>query len=229
MSLMRNVNKINVNDLFDIRQTQIGIAKKTLAEEQLNGFPKTGYITLVDNKETTDLTRLKPYGKIAYFAPQQLKTVAVDALNLLIQYSPLGRGSAANRTGRYFENHIVIFNKQVLTTQGSLIAALNSNTPRDFSQDEILIVNTQPYARKIERGHSDQTPKGVYKRVSNILKRKYGGIAFISQKYVAASSVPGLKAAIVTRTKKTRGGAPQQVAQAYPAIRIKRGRGTSNV
>jgi hypothetical protein len=40
-------------------------------------------------------------------------------------------------------------------------------------------VNTQPYARKIERGHSKQAPNGVYETVAHLAARRFGNMARI--------------------------------------------------
>jgi hypothetical protein len=42
-----------------------------------------------------------------------------------------------------------------------------------------VFVNRVPYARRIERGWSDQTPEGVYEVVADIAKRRFGNIANI--------------------------------------------------
>jgi hypothetical protein len=46
-------------------------------------------------------------------------------------------------------------------------------------------VNTQPYARKIEKGLSPAAPDGVYEVVAALAKRRFGNIASIKFSYRA--------------------------------------------
>lgn len=226
MALFRKVEKIDYVAAVSMSEFIQDIAAEVLEEEQAKGFPKSGYITLVDNKQNKPVTQVKPLGKIEYLRPEPITDIALETLELLIKYSPVGHGATANKTGRYKEKHAVILNGQVLTGLGSLRRAINAQDQRIEQDDEIIIVNIQPYARKIERGLSQQSPSGVYKRVASIMKRKYGKIAFISQRYINSKKIPGLKSLTVRKNKGTRGGVTKYVEQVYPAIRIKRGRGT---
>lgn len=227
MALLRRVERIDYNTMVDMSEFIEDIALETLAEEQARGFPKSGYITLVDGSATKPISNVLPLGKIQFQAPEPIADIALEALSLLIKYSPVGSGAAANRTGRYNEKHVVIFNGQILTGLQSLRRAIDAQDQRIKQNDEIIIVNTQPYARKLERGYSSQSPSGIYKRVASIMRRKYGLIAFISQRYINANKIPGLKSTIVRQRQGTRGGVTKLVKQVYPAIRIKRGRGTT--
>lgn len=49
--------------------------------------------------------------------------------------------------------------------------------------ETFIFLNTVPYARKIERGLSDQTPDGVYEVVSVLAARRFGNIARITFGY----------------------------------------------
>jgi hypothetical protein len=53
-------------------------------------------------------------------------------------------------------------------------ADFNASIPPDF--DEIVFVNVTPYARKIEKGLSDQAPDGVYEAVAALAARRFGNI-----------------------------------------------------
>ena len=49
--------------------------------------------------------------------------------------------------------------------------------------EEYVFLNTQPYARKIERGRSPQAPDGVYQAVATLAQRRFGNIARITFSY----------------------------------------------
>lgn len=51
-----------------------------------------------------------------------------------------------------------------------------------------VVLNAQPYARKIERGQSKQAPDGVYEAVATLAKRRFGNIAYVGFSY---RSFPG--------------------------------------
>ncbi|WP_264045525.1 hypothetical protein [Methylobacterium flocculans] len=51
-----------------------------------------------------------------------------------------------------------------------------------------VVLNAQPYARKIERGLSAQAPEGVYQAVATLAKRRFGNVAYVGFSY---RSFPG--------------------------------------
>lgn len=54
--------------------------------------------------------------------------------------------------------------------------------------EQYIVLNTTPYARKIERGLSQQAPDGVYQGVSAEAVRRFGNIAYVGFTY---RSIPG--------------------------------------
>lgn len=54
--------------------------------------------------------------------------------------------------------------------------------------ESYIVLNAQPYSRKIERGSSDQAPAGVYEAVATLAKRRFGNIAYVGFSY---RSFPG--------------------------------------
>lgn len=48
---------------------------------------------------------------------------------------------------------------------------------------EYVFLNVQPYARKIERGHSDQAPNGVFEAVAALARGRFGNLANIRFSY----------------------------------------------
>lgn len=45
--------------------------------------------------------------------------------------------------------------------------------------ESYIVLSTQPYARKIEKGLSPQAPDGVYEAVATLAKRRFGNIAYV--------------------------------------------------
>jgi hypothetical protein len=74
------------------------------------------------------------------------------------------------RTGR-FRDSIIMLADGVEIDPGEF-----KTVPR---AQEYVFVSTVPYARKIERGLSDQAPEGVFEVVADLAKRRFGNIASI--------------------------------------------------
>lgn len=227
MSFFRRVEKIDYAAMVDISDFIADVAIDTLEDEQTRGWPipRSDFTTLVDNKEGRSEYDVKNAGRIEYILPTNLLEITLFVMDMLIAQSPLGKGAAANRSGRYNENHKIIVNGHMVDEM-QLKNMIANPPPNEGKNDQVLIVNTQPYAQKIERGESMQTPTGVYKRVAAAAKRRFGKVAFISKKSLTAAQIPGQAKTEVTKRKGTKGGGPVQVAAIYPAIRISRGRGT---
>src|SRR5262249_33497792 len=73
------------------------------------------------------------------------------------------------RTGRYQRSHR-------LYADGSQVDPEGGEVPE---ASEYIFINTQPYARKIERGLSSQSPEGVYQVVAAMALRLFSDIADI--------------------------------------------------
>lgn len=117
--------------------------------------------TFVDGNRGAPLESVKPGGVIVV----EFELVS-DVLRYigeqLVLHSP-------HLTGRYEQSHRLFAD----------------GTPIDFNATaqglagEYVFVNTQPYARKIERGQSPQAPHGVYEAVATLAKRRFGRLAKI--------------------------------------------------
>lgn len=94
-----------------------------------------------------------------------------------------------------------------------------------------VVLNAQPYARKIERGQSNQAPDGVYQSVATIAKRRFGNVAYVGFGY---RSFPGgavgkwaKSATADALARRVRGGNPrthEDWLTRQPAILIDPGR-----
>jgi len=76
------------------------------------------------------------------------------------------------KTGRYKWSHIVLADGVEVDPSTQIKMA-----------DEFVFINTQPYARKIERGLSSQAPDGVYQAVAVMARRRFGNVARITFSY----------------------------------------------
>lgn len=74
------------------------------------------------------------------------------------------------RTGRYRESHLLIVDGEEVAIDGDL--------PDVF--EEAHFINAQPYARKIERGLSNQAPEGVFQVVAALAHRRFGNLVRVS-------------------------------------------------
>jgi hypothetical protein len=125
--------------------------------------------TYVDGRPNAPLGAVKPDGVI--FTEFELLTdVLVYIATQLEKFSPV-------RTGRYRKSHVL------LADGAPMDIDTPSLVPQIATADEFVFINTVPYARKIERGLSQQAPDGVYQAVANIARRRYTQIAKISFTY----------------------------------------------
>lgn len=76
------------------------------------------------------------------------------------------------RSGTYADSHRLLVNGE------------DQDPPVSVGlRDVVTLVNVQPYARRIERGLSDQAPDGVYEVVFVEARRRFGALANISFRY----------------------------------------------
>ncbi len=137
-------------------------AKDELAIAQARNKRALGYTpphqTYVDSRKGAAVENVRPDGIIIYEF-ELLETVLGEIAELLIKHSPV-------RTGRFQSSH-VLFADGVEVVPGQI--------PPDA--EEYAFASTQPYARKIERGLSDQAPEGVFEVVAVLSQRRFGNIA----------------------------------------------------
>jgi hypothetical protein len=81
------------------------------------------------------------------------------ATNFIIKRSP-------KKSGRYVDSHKLMVGSQYI------------RSPDDISPDEeVVIVNTQPYSRKIEVGFMQMSvPDGIYRDAAKLIRSQYGKI-----------------------------------------------------
>lgn len=142
---------------------------KAQNEQALGAVPP--YDTYVDGSEGKSEDQVSPDGEIVY----QFRLVT-DALSWidaeLIAHSPV-------KTGRYQRSHILLADGEITDPDAPTLAS------------EYVFLNTQPYARKIERGESTAAPEGVYEGIAALAAARFGNTAKIGFAYRSAADVGG--------------------------------------
>ncbi|MBS7696267.1 MULTISPECIES: hypothetical protein [unclassified Chelatococcus] len=140
------------------------IARQALAEAQSQNRSVLGRVpsheTFVDGRKSTALESVKPTGSII-FEFDLLQGLFAWIGEQLVLHSPV-------LTGRYRQSHIFYADGTEVEPGAALPEA-----------GEYAFVNDLPYARKIERGLSDQAPDGVYEAVAALANRRFGNVARI--------------------------------------------------
>jgi hypothetical protein len=137
-------------------------ARKDVARRQAQGRASKNYTTIVDGRKGAAPETVKPGGVIVYqFSP--LRDAAAFAFGFLVGRSPVGTDSKS--PGRYRKSWVIFVNWQLW--RGDL-----AKMPRDA---EVMIVNPQPYHRKLEmtRGGTKATLTYLCKLA---VERKYKNV-----------------------------------------------------
>lgn len=123
----------------------------------------------VDGVRGGALDRVRPDGVIvAEF--DLVRDVVIGIGDLLEKHSPVGRRP---KRRRYWQSHR-------LFVDGNEVTDLRSIPP---DAAEYVFLNLKPYARRVERGWSKQTPDGVYQVVAALARQRFGNIAKIQFTY----------------------------------------------
>jgi hypothetical protein len=148
-------------------------AQQALADGEQINKAALGYVpthdTFVDGGLRTDLSAVKANSVITFEFHLLLDVIQFVDEQLII-HSPLG--SRPKATPRYNESHVWFADGDEFTDV--------ANPP---PAEQYVVLNAQPYARKIEKGLSPQAPDGVYEGVATLAKRRYGNIAYVGFGY----------------------------------------------
>ena len=207
-SLRGFVNTLTVNTqaLTADAATDLLVRTATAARDRvLGGVPRpSGYRQIVDGAEGAPLTDVRPDGVIV-FAWQYLGEVVQDTYGALVNRSP-------RDTGAYIGGILVIADGQETTAE---------NLPTDAQ--EVLIVASVPYARRLEVGKRKsggsfvvQVASHIVEETAIVARQLYGDLAAITFTYVDLSNAYALRTAASHRRRHGRLVTDVQ----YPAIRI---------
>ena len=168
--------EVFVSDLKDPKAKSARLAK--FAEEGIADIRKhnrtvTGsdspYEVTVDGRRGAPLASVKPDGVIVAEFDLVQEVLEWIGEQLLFDSPYL--------TGRYQRSHR-LFADNAEVTPGNIPEAT-----------EYAFVNLQPYARKIERGQSDQAPEGIYEAIAVTANKRFGNLARIRFSF---RTLPGL-------------------------------------
>jgi len=221
-----------------VKSDLIVIADQILREEQARGFDPSP-VVVVDGRVGKPVYNVKPFGQIEFIARGNMKEIILETYEGIIHRSPVD-------TGQYIKYHFVFLNgKQVASDRSSLNAWLASD-PKFKDTDLIRFVNTQPYARKLERlgvtaqrqqsrsvqsrdkrgrsGTKILVPNGTYFLTTRAIKRKYKRNTSVKFGFIPGTQL-GLTAAFRSATSGARGGGSGKLKKPgrtylYPSITI---------
>ena len=148
----------DVKDLSKwVKQNHIEISHQVLKEEQRKGFPNE-YRTRVDNHWDMSEKNVLPFGKIEYFAKEDISAALLSSYKMIIERSKIGL------TGHYEHSNWVYYrNKIVARDYAEFFMWLKDAKIEDNSY--FRFVNVTPYASRLELG-------GVRKGVTKIARKK---------------------------------------------------------
>ena len=168
-----------------IQKFTIAVAEQALRNAVQGGFDNEP-VVITDGITRRDYYQVKPFGKIEFARRPILAECARWIMAQLIERSPVGPG----RNGHYKDKHVLMINRAQVDD-----SALDNLKPTD----RVQIVNTQPYAKKLEggsavrarkekvkrsRGSSAQAPGGIYQPVMRAAYARYGRTLFIDFTFV---------------------------------------------
>ena len=160
-------------------------ARGRLAEGLEQNRQATGrvvpFVQIVDGRQGATLESVNPdNGRIIFrFAVTQEQVFAFISEQLVMH--------APRLTGRYADSFRFFAGGREIQAGTALPQA-----------DRYTFLNTQPYARRLERGWSDQAPSppGIFQAVAALAKQRYRDVAAIKFSFVSLSEfglAPGLR------------------------------------
>ena len=196
---------------------------RKVAEEALIGAVRGGFdnepVVVTDGVPFRDYADVKPFGKIEFIRRPVMAECARWMLARLIAIAPVGPG----RNGHYKDAFVVMVNDAQVED-----AALDKVKPTD----RVQIVNTKPYARKLEgsrakgkgsrrrprkKALSAQAPAGVFTVVYREAVNRYGRSIFIDFRY-RELNIGGTVMRHQTHGKKIK--RPYAVSALYPTFNL---------
>jgi hypothetical protein len=169
--IARDISTIVDEELSPAAQTRhlVRFAREELIEAQQINRQALGVLpdheTFVDGRQVGSVEAAR-IGSVIMFEFDLLKPVFAWVDRMLIMHSPV-------RSGRYRSSHILLADGIEVDVDGPLPPAAR----------EFVFLNTQSYARRIEKGLSQQAEDGVYHVVAELAQGRFGNIARITFEY----------------------------------------------
>lgn len=195
----RDIELILSNDLSPkARSTRLAVfAKQELVAAEARNQRALGYVppheTFVDGRQGAAVETVRPDGTVI-FEFSLIETALAVIAEMLINASPVLTGQFMSSIGLFADGDEVEPGK----------------VPPNAS--EYAFVPSVPYARKLERGLSNQAPDGVFQVTAALASRRFGNIARIRFGYrsLDAGAVGGWAATASARAlaQRVRGGNP---------------------
>lgn len=223
-------NKVELADLLAWTKEQlIIIADVVLREEQARGFDKEP-IMIVDGRRGKPITAINPWGQVEF-----VSRLADVGEPILYAYEALLELSKV-LTGAYKSSHVVALNGVQIAASLRELEVWMAYKNMDIKDGDIFrIVNTQPYARRLEllgvtstrqqarrddpgrrrgkrTGSTIKVPNGAYQLAYRRVRAKYSKQIQISFNFLPGTSL-GLSGSFKTG-KKSSAGRPYL----YPAL-----------
>lgn len=176
------------------RQQLIRLARAAIDEAAAFNRAAIGHdidrVVIVDGRRGVAIDAVRPGGTVV--ALFDVHTAAIDfTYETLLKLSPVDESEDADSIV-YKDNHRLLVNGQEV-----------GPPPVEIGVDDVVtFVNLLPYARRLERGYSDQAPNGIYEVASAIVKARFGNIVDVRFSYGSFS------------------GAGADAEQRYPMIRL---------
>ena len=184
----------------------IQIAREGLKEFLTRSKDKPHYRIMVDNSFAMSENQVKPFGKITYLFIR-MSQVGKLAINTARDLSPV-------RSGRYKKSWVLVADK-ILVSENSI--------PEDAQ--ELILVNYQPYARKIHtRGARLRgVPPGIVEKVRQIILRQFKEMFVIDLEFIELANPYILKKDYIQRRRSGRLRLHTQRGEhlTYPALKIR--------
>lgn len=138
------------------------------AQQRATGGRTPPYETFVDGRPNAPLESVRPEGRIV-FEFELLNDVFAWIGDQLLKHSPVGNAGdkRPGHAGLYRASHAFVVDG----------VALDPGKPLPETFTEAFFANLTPYARKIERGLSDQASDGVYQVVATLASSRFGNLA----------------------------------------------------
>lgn len=189
------------------KKSLVTISSEALKEEQYKGFDKNP-LTLVDRKPSKDINSVSPLGQIQFISRQSIGDILLYAYQAVWDRSPVD-------TGEYKNSNVLYYNDKSVATDLEQVKAWVKD--RNFyDKDKLRIVNTAPYARKLElngvtsEGSSRKwgkagkaydkssqknskgqvrKPNGAYALATKAVKAKYGRNVLVKNELILGSTI----------------------------------------